>query len=202
MNAIDEESVRQAAVKTREGSKTLGLDADGQRGTLITQNFGKSNLDCQKSNRKMIKKLCTGISDAKEISTLMASCLIHSDKNPGIRPTDVGEALKRIIGKVVVTKLDKEITNLVGALQFCAGNAGDCGRTIHAMRTVIGHEAVLSIDAADAFNYVNGNIFLRNIRIIFLSLSNYNYSFFSSPATLLVNSSLGYTEIKFSDRTT
>ena len=55
----------------------------------------------------MIKKLCTGISDAKEISTLMASSLIHSDKNPGIRPIDVGEALKRIIGKVVMTKLDK-----------------------------------------------------------------------------------------------
>ena len=147
----------------------------------------------------MIKKLCTGISDAKEISTLMASCLIYSDKNPGIRPIDVGEALKRIIGKVVMTKLDKEITNLVGALQFCAGNAEDHGRAIHAMRTVIGHEAVLIIDAADAFNYVNGNIFLHNIRIIFLSLSNYNYSFYSSPAKLLVNSSLGYTDIKFSD---
>ena len=57
--AIDEESMRQAALKTRVGSGPSGLDFDDWRSILISQNFGKSKSGLQKVIARCIKVLCT-----------------------------------------------------------------------------------------------------------------------------------------------
>ena len=125
----------------------------------------------------------------------MASRLLPLDKNPGLRPIGVGEVLGRIIGKVVMTSLREEIISSVGSLQVCAGHEGGCEAAVHAMRTVFQQEdseAVLLVDAANAFNSVNKNAFLHNIRIICPSLSTFVYNCYSSPTRLFV---IGGTEI-------
>lgn len=53
--SIDEESVRQTALKTRGGSRPSGFDTDVWRKILILQNFGKSKSDLQKAIARCIK---------------------------------------------------------------------------------------------------------------------------------------------------
>ena len=47
--------------------------------------------------------------------------MISLNKNQGLRPIGVGEALRRIAGKVVINILKKDVMNAAGLLQVCAG---------------------------------------------------------------------------------
>ena len=52
------------------------------------------------------------------------SCrLIPLDKNLGIPPIGVGEALRRIVGKTLAGFLKEEIKEVAGPLQVCAGTS-------------------------------------------------------------------------------
>ena len=48
------------------------------------------------------------------------------DKNPGLRPIGVGEVLRRIAGKVIVSHLKEDAIQSVGSLQVCAGQYAGC----------------------------------------------------------------------------
>ena len=110
---IDGELVRKACMKTRGGSGPSGMDADGWRHILLSKNFGDAPNDlCTIAS--VIKKLCTGKLRSNNIEALLASRLIPLDKHPGLRPIDVGEVLRRITGKVVVSVLRKDVIASVG----------------------------------------------------------------------------------------
>ena len=56
----------------------------------------------------MTRKSCTEYIDPRTIEPILANRLIPLDKGEGIvRPIDVGEVIKRVIGKCV-TKVTKE----------------------------------------------------------------------------------------------
>ena len=55
------------------------------------------------------------------IETFVACRLIPLDKNPGLRPSGVGEILRRITGKIIVSVVKKEVISSTGSLQVCAG---------------------------------------------------------------------------------
>jgi hypothetical protein len=59
-----------------------------------------------------------------------------------------------------------DIQETVGSVQVCAGQAGGCEAAIHGMRNVfedIETDAILLIDAANAFNSINRDAMLKNI---------------------------------------
>ena len=107
--SIDGELVRKACMKTRGGSGPSGMDADGWRHILLSKNFGDAPNDLCKAIASVIKKLCTEKLRSNNIEALLASRLIPLDKHPGLRPIDVGEVLRRITGKVVVSVLRKDV---------------------------------------------------------------------------------------------
>ena len=86
-----------------------------------------------------------------------------------MRPTDVGEVLRRIIfGKVIVSILRDDIITAVGPLQVCAGEESGCEAAVHAMHKIYKEEhteVVLLVDAANGFNSVNRKVFLHNINV-------------------------------------
>ena len=43
------------------------------------------------------------------------------DKNLGLGPIDVGEVLKRIAGKVIVSVFKNSVIDCTGSLQVCVG---------------------------------------------------------------------------------
>ena len=109
--SIDEEMIRRAAIKTKGGSGPSAMDADGWRRILCSNNFGDANVDLRKAIANFIKKICTEKVSAVSIEAFVACRLIPLDKNPGLRPIGVGEILRRITGKVIVSVLKKEVVS-------------------------------------------------------------------------------------------
>ena len=80
------------------------------------------------------------------------------DKNPGVRPIGVGEVLRRIIGKSIMSVIKPEVVESAGSLQLCAGQPAGCEAAIHAMTKIFGEEetdGLLLVDASNAFNSLN-----------------------------------------------
>jgi len=200
--SIDEDIVRKAVIKTRGGAGPSSMDADGWRRIVLSKYFGDSSDDFCKALSKVIQKLCTDKSCSTTIESLMACRLIPLDKNPGLRPIGVGEVLRRIIGKVVTYTLRNDVIKSVGSLQVCAGHEAGAEAAIHAMHSIFedeSTEAVLLVDAANAFNSVNREAFINNIAVICPSLSIYVSNCYSIPSRLFV---IGGFELKSEEGTT
>ena len=107
---------------------------------------------------------------------MLASRLIPLDQNPGLRPIRIAEVLRRITSKVVVSHIREDVISAVGSLQVCAGQEVGCESLVHAIHEIYedqSSEAVLLVDASNAFNAINGNAFLHNITIICPLLAKY-----------------------------
>ena len=69
---------------------------------------------------------------------------------------------------------------------MCSGQQAGSEAAIHAMREVFENEAVLLIDAANAFNNINRNVLLQNIRIICPTIAQYVTNCYRIPARLFI----------------
>ena len=98
------------------------------------------------------------------MEAFLACRLIPLDKNPSLRPIGIGEVLRRIAGKVVVPLFRIEIVTSVGSLlKVCAGQEAGCESIINAMHAIYEDEtceAVLLVDASNAFNSINNSYVL------------------------------------------
>ena len=85
----------------------------------------------------------------ESLEAYVACRLIPLDKKPGVRPIGVGEVLRRIIGKSIISVIKPEILESAGSLHLCAGLPGGCEAAAHAMTTIFEEEedALLLLDA-------------------------------------------------------
>ena len=130
---------------------TEGLDADAWRRMLTSREFGTSSTDLHKTFAQLLKKCCIEELESTTLleASLIACRLIPFNKKPGLQPVGVGEFLRRIAGKIIMKIFKKDITD--------ADEAG-AEATINAMREIFSNkdiEAVLLIDAENAFNSIN-----------------------------------------------
>ena len=139
---------------------------------------------------RLAKKLATEISDPQNLESFVACKLIPLDKCPGIRPIGIGETLRRVVGKVIswVVKTDAMIA--AGPLQVAAGIKSGAEGTIHAIRELFEEdddsEALILIDAQNAFNSMNRAAALHNIQIICPEVSTYVINTYRSPPRLII----------------
>ena len=199
---INSEEIRKAALKTKGGSGPSGLDAEGWRRILTSNSFGDSSTDLCKAIARFTRKLCSERTDSNSLESLLACRLLPLDKNPGIRPIGVGEILRRIIGKAVVAATKSDIVSSVGSLQVCAGHEAGCEAIVHAMRSIYNEEeteAVLLVDASNAFNSVNREAFLHNVSVICPSIATFVHNCYAAPTRLFV---IGGTELSSKEGTT
>ena len=119
--SIDEKMIRKAVTKTKGGSGPSGVDTDGWRRILASNNFGTSSSDLRKAFANVVRKLCTYLVETYTIEAFLSCCLIPLDKNPGLRPIGVVEVLRRISGKVTGSVLKEDVIKCSGTLQICAG---------------------------------------------------------------------------------
>ena len=114
--------------------------------------------------------------DPAGIAALVASRLIALNKNPGVHvhPIGVGEVIRRIISKAVLSVVKLDILDATGYSQLCAGQDAGNEAAVHVMREVYDDsstEAVLLVDASNAFNNLNRQVALRNIQTLCPSLA-------------------------------
>ena len=113
------------------------------------------------------RRLCTEFIDSLSIEAILANRLIPLDKGEGaVRPIGVGEVMQRIMGECVMHVTKPDVIDASGSLQVCAGHKSGSEAAIHAMRNIFEADetdAVLLIDASNAFNALNRAAALHNI---------------------------------------
>ena len=183
------------------------MDADGWRRILISSSFRSSSSELRKALAEFIKKLCkknieVNSNKTTSMEMFLACRMIPLNKNPGLRPIGVGEVLRRIACKVVMQISKDNVTNAAGSLQVCAGQSAGAEAAIHAMHDIYNDaetEAVLLIDAENAFNAINRKVMLRNISVLCPIISTFIINSYCTPARLFI---LGGKEIKSYEGTT
>ena len=70
------------------------MDAEGWRRILTSKQFGNGSSDLCKAIVKMTQKLCTVEDQHESLEAFVACRLILLEKNPGLRPTGIGEILR------------------------------------------------------------------------------------------------------------
>ena len=110
------------------------------------------------------------------ISAFLVCRLIALDKNPGVRPIGVSEIARRIVANaiIILSVTREDIQEVTGTLQLCAGQAAGAEAVVHAMRESFSKEdteAIFMVDATNAFNSLNRQAALHNIRHLFPSIA-------------------------------
>ena len=91
------------------------------------------------------------------------------NKNPGVRLIGVGDLARRVVGKTIAWVLRDEVQEAAGPLQVSSGIKGGAEAAIHAMRSIFesdATDAVILVDAANAFNRLNRQVAHHNIQHI------------------------------------
>ena len=127
--------------------------------------------------------------DPKNIDRFVARRLISLDKSPGVRPIGVGEVLRRIIGKAILTELKSDILNINGYQQLCAGLGSECEVAVHVVFDLFEEDTThgfIQIDASNAFNSVNRTLLLQNVKILCPEIATYINNCCMKPSRLFI----------------
>ena len=82
-HSIDAESVKKAILKTKGAAGPSGLNADGWKRVLTSNQFCNSSNDLCKTFAEVVKKLCT-TEHLSSLEALLVCRLIPFGKNPGL----------------------------------------------------------------------------------------------------------------------
>ena len=136
--------------------------------------FGQKSNDLCSALAALARRICTTYVDPSSLMAYTACRLIPLNKCPGVRPIGIGEVVCRIIGKAALKTTKQDLQNAVGSLQLCAGQDAGCEAAVHAMSSIFSEdntEAMIFVDASNAFNRLNRRATLLNSKVICPSLA-------------------------------
>ena len=180
--------MRTVVLKMDGAAGPSGIDAAGWK--RLCTSFRTHSADLCDALASLAKRICTTYVDPKGLEAFVASRLIALDKCPGVRPIGVGEVIRRIIGKAILITLKYDIQDAVGPVQLCASHDGGCEATIHAMLQLFNHphtNAVIQVDASNAFNSLNRQTALTNVLHLCPSLAKVLINSYRSDINLYIN---------------
>ena len=152
--------------------------------------FSACSNDLCNSLALVARKICTTYVDPQDIAAFTANRLIALDKCPGVRPIGVGETVRRIISKAVLSVIKSDVLEAAGSHQLCAGHEAGCEASIHSMCRIFHDtltEAVLLVDANNAFNSLNRKVALLNIHQLCPSLATILTNTYRENASLFID---------------
>ena len=126
---------------------------------------------------------------------LLSCRLIALNKCPGVRPIGIGDTARRIIAKAILTITKADIQEATGSVQLCAGQISGTETAVHTVTTLFQQEnteAILLVDATNAFNFLNRLVALHNIRHLCPSLAAVLINTYRAPIKLFVDGSVLY----------
>ena len=189
-DSLDADAIRHAALHTHGAAGPSGLDAYAWR-RLCSSFKSASNSLCV-ALAGVARRIAATNVNPEGLSAFVACRLIPLDKCPGVRPIGVGEVPRRIIAKAILKIIGSDVEEAAGPLQLCAGQDGGCEAAVHAMRRIFQApetEAVLLVDASNAFNALNRKAALHNISVICPSLAQTLINTYQVPVRLFVTGS-------------
>ena len=114
-------------------------------------------------------RLCATFVDPEGLEAFVASHLITLNMCPGVCPIGIGEVVRRIIAKTILSVVKLDISEAAGSLQLCAGQDAGNEAAVHAIRAIYwdaATEAMLLVDASNAFNRLNRQVSLHNMQAL------------------------------------
>ena len=171
-DCLDADLIRKAALKTNGAAGPSGADANFWK--RICTSFEIVSDDLCTSLALVAKKISSTYVDPDGLSSYTACRLIALDKRPGVRPIGIGEVVRRIISKAIINVIRDEIKDVAGTTQLCAGQEAGCETGVHSMREIFSDsttEAIMFVDASNAFNLLNRQVALLNIHSLCPSLA-------------------------------
>ena len=172
-------------MKTHGSHGPSGLDANERRRVLTS--FKSTSNDIGKSLAKLTILIATH--ELCFLDAYNSSRLIPLDKCPGVRPIGVGEVMRRIIGRAIVTCIKNDLKFLGGNLQLCLGQRCGTEHAIHSLREAFEQpetQAILLIDAKNSqFEHRRSSLLMRRHRPSSLLMRK---MFFVNPFTWLYKS--------------
>ena len=93
--------IHSIALKTNGAAGPSGIDAAGWRRLLSS--FRKESADLCEAVAMVARHICQQFVDPSSLDAFTACRLVSLDKCPGVRPIGIGEVVRRIIGKAVLT---------------------------------------------------------------------------------------------------
>ncbi len=185
---LDGEMIRHIALQTDGSAGPSGVDSHGWR--RMCTSFKKASTELCNSVAIVARRISTTLVDPVGLSPLIACRLIALDKCPGVRPIGIGETARRIIGKAILHIVREDIQEVAGSSQLCAGQKSGSEAAVHAIRKIFKKEeteAVLEIDATNAFNRLNRQSTLQNIRVLCPSLATTLINTYRNNAELFID---------------
>lgn len=173
-DGITDDLIRKSALRTNGSAGVSSGDAVHWRRLLFS--FGDASKHLGSALAAMSRRLCSQYLDPISLSAFLANRLIPLDKNPGTRPIGIGEVSRRIISKAIMTILKPYVMKSTGATQLFTGQKSGIEAIIHAMIEMFEideNDAILLVDATNAFNLLNREAALHNIRFLCPSLVQY-----------------------------
>jgi len=182
--------VRNAALRTKGSGGSSRVDANGFWRILTSKSFKKSGTDLCATIAAITRRLCTEFIDSLGIEAILANRPIPLDKREGAaRASGVGDVLRSLMGKCNMHVTKPDVIDASGSLQVCAGHKSGSDAAIHARRRIFDADetdAVLLIDASNAFNTLNRAATLHIIRVLCPTLASYVINTYRQPACLFI----------------
>ena len=186
--SINAETIRNSALHTQGAAGPSGADAMFWRRFCTA--FGQKSNDLCSALAACARRICTTYVDPLGLMAYTACRLIPLDKCPGVRPIGIGEVARRIIGKAIMKTVKPDLQEAVGSLQLCAGQDAGCEAAVHAMAHVFDEdetEAMIFVDASNAFNRLNRQVALRNTEVVCPALAPVLINTYRSTSWLFVD---------------
>jgi len=184
---LDGDLIRAAAMRVQGSAGPSGVDSCGWR-RLCTA-FGQASVDLCSALAAFGRRLCIDDLPFSTLSAYVGCRLIPLDKQPGVRPIGVCEVVRRIVGKAVLMVISNDIQSAAGTLQLCAGQPAGIEAAIHAAHQLYNDdttEALLLVDASNAFNQLNRQAALHNIAVLCPPLAKVLQNTYRGHADLFV----------------
>ena len=179
---------RSAALSVNGAAGPSGLDSHVWR-RLCTSHKGALRDLCV-ALASVAVRVCTSHVHPSSITPLLACRLIALDKHPGVRPIGIGDTARQIIAKAVLSIIKPDIQDATGCQQMCGGQICGIEAAVHAARQAFDSEnceAALLIDATNAFNSLNRQTALQNIRCLCPLIATILVNSYRAPTELFVD---------------
>ena len=115
---------------------------------------------------------------------------IALDQHPGVRPIGIGNTARRIIAKALLFIIKPDIQDATGCQQMCGGQICGIEAAVHATHQAFDSEkceAMLLVDATNAFNSLNRQTALQNIRRLCPPIATILVNTYRAPTELFVD---------------
>ncbi|XP_065321304.1 uncharacterized protein LOC135928769 [Gordionus sp. m RMFG-2023] len=109
--------------------------------------------------------------------------------NNDIRPIAMGSTFRRLVAKMISSRIKHDASRLLSPFQLGVGISGGCEAVVHLSRLYLenlpSNESLIKIDFSNAYNTLSRNSFLSSSSNLFPSYTKFFYSCYQQPSTLL-----------------